>query len=142
MNVAEVLENIKNELQTRAGLSASIRYTRESDVVELEARKVYLQPGGVKIERIAPRLSRKTFFVNLISEEHVDREDLEATAQSRVDELEDLATDFTTRPDVGGGAFVLSVKTFSDAAAGYNVSILEGGVSLLLAGVELEIVEN
>lgn len=141
MTIADILNDLKDELLDRGGLAVDVKFTRSSDVAELSARSVYLQPGGLKIERTGLRESRKTFFVNLISEEHVDPSTLESVVRARVAEFENLAREFTTNPRIGE-AFVLSVKTFSDSAAGYNIAVVEGGASLVLSGVEFEIVED
>ena len=143
MTTAQLLTALKDEIQRRFGYDATILYARNADVAELTKRRVVLQPSLFSVERTGKSDPRRVFAVDLISEEHVGLENVEATARARVAELETVANSFTRLPFLGEtNAFCQSVKTFDDAPAVVNSAIVENGYALVLSGVRMTFVEN
>lgn len=141
MTFESFLTSLQTELATRVQLDATVLYRRTADVAELSERRVVLQPAGFAVERINKAEPRRTWIVDLISEEHVAHDSVETTARIRAGEMEKIANSFTRRPLVGD-AFCLKAETFGDAPAGVDSSILENGCALVLAGLRLTFIEN
>lgn len=143
MTTAELLTALQTELATRFSYDATIMYTRVADLVEIASRRVILQPASFEVSRTGKSDPRRLFLVDLISEERVAAEDVEATAQTRVAEFEEVANSFTRSPWLGEStAFCLAIKTFGDAPGAVNTQIVEGGLALVLSGVQFTFVEN
>ena len=140
MTTSELLTALQAELAARFDVDAEILYTRTDDVVEIERRFV-LHPAAYSCERVGMTGPRRTFGFDLISEEHVAAEDVEARARDAVALFERVADSLTRRPLVGG-AFCISVTTFDDAQGSVNTQFVENGLSLVLAGVRMTFVEN
>lgn len=143
MTFDELLPSLQTELATRFQLVATILYARNADVAELTERRVILQPSSFAVERTGKSDPRRRFVVDLISEEHVGIENVEATARARIAEFETVANSFARAPFLGEtNAFCSSVKTFDDAPAIVDSGIVENGCALVLSGLKLTFVEN
>lgn len=143
MTTSQLLTALKDEIQRRYGYDATILYARNADVTELTERRVVLQPSLFSVERTGRSDPRRVFAVDIISEEHVGLENVEATARARVAEFETVANSFARMPFLGEtNAFCSGVKTFDDAPAIVNSGIVENGCALVLSGVRMTFVEN
>lgn len=142
MTTIETLEALQTEIKSCYNMTAAIEYARNVDTMELTTtRRLTLQPASIAVQRATVADPRRVFVVNLISEERAPSDGVEQLARDRVAEMEIIANGLTRAPKVGG-AFVLSAKTFSDSPAFVNLSITEDGYALILAGLQIELIEN
>ena len=137
----EILDLLADELANIANITATPRYFVSEELGDVDdTPRYYVEPGGLEIERRNVGAPRQIFHVRATSVEYVESSGYNETIVERVAQWETVAYKLVQSPRLDYNAFVRKVTTFNDAPATYSTDATNMGVTLLNAGVDVEIV--